>query len=325
MLVKRKSERDKTKYLSYDKLREFVRNKKLRTKNDYVSYLSNYCEYEGYIVPYNPSTFYSKDIWEGWSIFLRDEIYKKNYNNTYYSYTECKEEIKKYCFTSKNDFNKRIKEIIKENIRIPYSPNTIYKDEWEGWIIFLNTDNDIEQINDLVDFDSAKKYAHSLNLKLSKQWELIKFGDLPIGMTKKPNILYKDKGWKDWYDFLGIDRKTNMSYGELLISTYLDNNNIKYLYDKGLKDCKSPKSKLRFDFYLPDYNICIEFDGKQHFECIEYFGGIEEFEKVKIRDRIKDDWCLVNDIKLIRFNYKQSSEEIENILNEKLILNKELN
>ena len=318
MLVKRKAERDRTKYVSYIELKQYVRQNNILSKEQYINHVSKIYIVDGKNIPYNPSTFYPKNIWEGWSIFLRDKIYKKNYNGTYYSYNECKLAVKKYNFSSKDDFLKRIKEIIKEDIRIPYSPYTIYKNDWEGWIEFLNTDNCVEQIEDLVEFEAAKEYARSLNLKLQKQWSNISFKDLPKGMTKKPDKLYKEKGWIDWYDFLGIDKKTRMSFGELSIANIFDKNNIEYKYDKSLKDCIS-SSKLRFDFYLPKYNICIEYDGRQHFESREYFGGEEEFEKLKIRDRIKNDWCKVNDIKLIRFNYKQKIDEI------KLILKQELN
>jgi hypothetical protein len=62
----------------------------------------------------------------------------------------------------------------------------------------------------------------------------------------------------------------------------------------------------------------LEFDGIQHFVPCEIFGGEEEFKKVKIRDSIKNDWCFVNGIKLIRFNYNQKFNEIESILRSEL-------
>jgi very-short-patch-repair endonuclease len=322
--VKRKVERDKSKYLTYEDLKEYVKKNNILTKDQYINHVSTTYIVDGKNIPYNPNTFYSKEIWEGWSLFLRGVIYKKNYNGTYYSYLECKKAIIKYNFTSKDNFLKRIKDIIKEDIRIPYSPSTIYKKEWEGWIEFLDTDNYIEQIEKLVDFEIARDYARSLNLKLSKQWASIKFSDLPKGMTKKPYKLYKEKGWIDWYDFLGIDKKSNMSHGEVLISNFLDENKIKYNYNKSLKDCIS-SSKLRFDFYLTEYNICIEFDGIQHFFPCEMFGGEEEFQKLKIRDSIKNEWCSVNGIKLIRFKYNQKKDEIESLLRKELKLNKLLN
>lgn len=58
---------------------------------------------------------------------------------------------------------------------------------------------------------------------------------------------------------------------------------------------------------------CIEFDGKQHFQPMEFFGGVEAFEKIKINDKIKSDYCEDNYIDLIRIRYDQE-DDIHQIL-----------
>jgi hypothetical protein len=103
-----------------------------------------------------------------------------------------------------------------------------------------------------------------------------------------------------------------LSKGELQIKTYLDENKIKYIREKKFKGCKD-KRMLPFDFYLPKQNICIEFDGEQHFKPINYFGGITNFEHIKNRDKIKNDFCIKNNIKLIRLT-KENFHEIEKLL-----------
>ena len=50
--------------------------------------------------------------------------------------------------------------------------------------------------------------------------------------------------------------------------------------------------------------MCIEFDGRHHFKPIEYFGGVKAFEKIKINDNIKNEYCFDNNIKLLRISYK---------------------
>lgn len=62
---------------------------------------------------------------------------------------------------------------------------------------------------------------------------------------------------------------------------------------------------------MPKYNICIEYDGKQHFEPIKYFGGITKFEYQKNNDQIKDDYCSKNGIRLMRLPYTLSKEDIK--------------
>jgi len=89
------------------------------------------------------------------------------------------------------------------------------------------------------------------------------------------------------------------SSGEAIVRAYLDNNQIEYTTQKRFTDCRD-KKPLPFDFFLPDYNTCIEFDGKQHFEECE---GFTDFETVQRHDRIKTQYCEDHNIKLIRIPY----------------------
>jgi len=82
-------------------------------------------------------------------------------------------------------------------------------------------------------------------------------------------------------------------------------------------NCKN-KNPLPFDFYLPEHNICIEFDGEQHFKSISYFGGEKGFKNTQKNDLIKTSYCKENNIKLIRINYLEF-KKIEEILNKNLV------
>jgi hypothetical protein len=103
------------------------------------------------------------------------------------------------------------------------------------------------------------------------------------------------------------------SKGELRISKFLEENGIKFIYNKKFKDCKF-KNELPFDFYLPDINICIEYDGELHFKEIEKFGGKEKLKYYQNNDRIKNEYCEKNKIKIIRIKYTDF-ENIEEKLN----------
>lgn len=110
------------------------------------------------------------------------------------------------------------------------------------------------------------------------------------------------------------------SKGEKIIAKYLDKNNISYYRQHKFDDCKNI-FQLPFDFYIPKYRTCIEFDGKQHYEPADFFGGIEAFEKLKTNDRIKDDYCEDNFINIIRIRYDQM-DKIDSILNESFQIKK---
>ncbi len=98
------------------------------------------------------------------------------------------------------------------------------------------------------------------------------------------------------------------SFGERMISKYLETKKIKFVKQKKFTDCKHI-THLPFDFYLPAFNLCIEYDGIQHYKPISLFGGIEGFEKTKIRDEKKNEYCKNNNIKLIRISYQDNIEE----------------
>ena len=103
------------------------------------------------------------------------------------------------------------------------------------------------------------------------------------------------------------------SVGEKLIQSILDDNHITYTYNYRFNNCRNI-SPLPFDFYLHDYNVCIEYDGIQHFKPIEYFGGEEAFQKRQLNDKIKTEYCIDNHITLIRLPYTLSEDEIKNIV-----------
>jgi predicted nucleic acid-binding Zn-ribbon protein len=81
----------------------------------------------------------------------------------------------------------------------------------------------------------------------------------------------------------------------------LTKNNIKFEYQKRFKWL----GRQSLDFYLPDYNIAIECQGKQHFEPVEYFGGEKAFKIQKERDKRKLKLCYDNNINLIYITYKE--------------------
>ena len=112
------------------------------------------------------------------------------------------------------------------------------------------------------------------------------------------------------------------SKGEKIIEKYLSENKIKYIRQYRFDDCKYER-KLPFDFYLPNNNIVIEYDGELHYKSVDFFGGDEHYNKTLIRDKIKDKYCFENGIKLIRIPYWELTN-IETILENNLNINKNI-
>ncbi|HFD2052073.1 TPA: hypothetical protein ACF2DE_002804 [Clostridium perfringens] len=104
----------------------------------------------------------------------------------------------------------------------------------------------------------------------------------------------------------------NESRGERVIRLYLESNNIEFKQEYRFVDCRH-KRELPFDFYIPQYNLCIEFDGIQHYKTSNFFGGEIVFKNTKIRDRIKNKYCKENRINLLRIPYYKL-DNVGNIL-----------
>ena len=137
-----------------------------------------------------------------------------------------------------------------------------------------------------------------------------------INTTTKVKIICKHHGifeQKPKHHIYGCGcQKCLESNGEKEIIKYLNNNKIDYIKQKSFDNCRNIK-ELPFDFYLPFYNCCIEFDGEQHYKPINYFGGEKSFILRQKRDNIKTNYCKSNNINLLRISYK---ENVENKLNE---------
>jgi hypothetical protein len=101
------------------------------------------------------------------------------------------------------------------------------------------------------------------------------------------------------------------SKGEVAIASWLAESNISYSPEHTFVDCRNPATgrKLPFDFYLPEYNTCIEFHGKQHYEPVKFSGttttdcAMANLKSSQIRDSIKEQYCKQNNIRLIIIPY----------------------
>ena len=92
------------------------------------------------------------------------------------------------------------------------------------------------------------------------------------------------------------------SKGEALLRNILDNLNISFISQKKFDNFVAPSGRFyQFDFYLPDYHCCIEYDGEQHYTG--WRGNKDSLEHIKKNDAIKDIFCLENNLILVRIPY----------------------
>ncbi len=104
------------------------------------------------------------------------------------------------------------------------------------------------------------------------------------------------------------------SCSENLVKKFLDKKKIEYAQQKTFVDCINPETrrKLKYDYYIPELKLLVEYDGELHYEAREHFGGAKTLELVRFRDKIKNDYASLNDINLLRVPFfdKNKMEEI---------------
>lgn len=197
-----------------------------------------------------------------------------------------------------------------------------------------NKDNNHEY--EAIVYDKTKKYSQlgcpicfgqkvilsnclaTTHPEIAKKWHPTK--NLPI----TPSDVTKGSGKRIWWKcdnnhewitpicdlVYGIEDGGNgcplclSSNGESRIKTILEEWGIEYESQKTFENCKSVK-KLRFDIFLPKYNVLIEYDGVQHFKPIKFFGGIKRFNDLKEKDEIKNNYANEKNILLLRIPYSK--------------------
>lgn len=123
-------------------------------------------------------------------------------------------------------------------------------------------------------------------------------------------------------------KRFKFSKGEKQIEKVLTDLNIRYLPQYTFEDCKD-KCRLPFDYFLPDENKCIEYDGQHHYYPVQFNGisydeATQNFLITNSHDEIKNKYCKNNNIDLLRipyYDFKKIETLITNFLEIKLIIN----
>ena len=126
--------------------------------------------------------------------------------------------------------------------------------------------------------------------------------------------------WKRIFSSMNVNYACpacSFSKGEKKIYKMLRYINIDFISQKEFSDCKY-KENLPFDFYLPEFNLCIEYQGEQHYKPVDFKGEGKNIAKSnfivqKKRDRIKARYCKDNNIPLLIIPYTEF-ERIEEII-----------
>ena len=97
--------------------------------------------------------------------------------------------------------------------------------------------------------------------------------------------------------------------GETQVSEFLKAHNIEFQTQYPIEYEGNIKGFTYIDFYLPQHNMFIEYNGMQHYIPVEHFGGELKFQQQKKRDQYVRNYCVKNNIQLLEIKYGTNIED----------------
>ena len=190
-------------YLDFEEAKKIVHKLKLKNWNDWLNYLKS--ESFNIELPKNPSEIYKNIGWINFGDWLgTNEISK--HKREYLNFTEARKYVQSLKLKNTTDWRLFCKTENKP-LNIPSNPNKVYS-EWIDFSDWLGTNRISNNKRTFLNFDEAKTYCSNLGLKNEKEWRIYKKENtLPKNIPSKPEIIYKDKGWKGFVNFLSKEEK----------------------------------------------------------------------------------------------------------------------
>lgn len=185
-------------FLTYIKAREFAINLGLNGEIEWRDYCKSGEKPND--IPFAPNSVYKNDGWINWGHWLGSKFQKGKWR----PFQESKEFIKSLNLKRQTEWIEYCRSGNKP-IDIPATPHLIYKDRgWKNMGDWIGTGYIACSKREYKSFKEARKFVRNLRLKNVKEWEeYSKSGKNPIDIPAHPPRVYKNKGWTNWYDFLG--------------------------------------------------------------------------------------------------------------------------
>lgn len=213
--------------LLFDEARQKARDFGFKNERDYRS---RYKNIPG--LPGDPRVFYKKKGWSSWADFLGIELELRQKTEQILPFKEAKEKATSLGFKDGSDYFSRYKDFP----GLPGNPDQHYRDKgWKSWGDFLGTGKEIQKSEQILPFEEARQKARSFGFKGVVDYSL-RYKNIP-GLPSLPRDFYKNKGWKDWIDFLGIERIRQKS--EQLLSFEEARQKVRNFDFKGVGDYQS--------------------------------------------------------------------------------------
>jgi len=188
-------------YRPFEKARKFARKLGFTKRDDWTDYAKSGKRPTD--IPARPDNTYKKEgTWTSWEDFLG---YAPKAKRKLRPFAQARKFVHSLELKSQDEWKAYIKSGKLPN-DIPRAPSSVrqYKEEWKSMPDWLGNDNVATQLMQYRPFEKARKFVHKLKLKDTKKWRAYcGSGKLPRDIPSNPDKVYKNKGWKDFGDWLG--------------------------------------------------------------------------------------------------------------------------
>ena len=213
MILRLKMEKE-MKYLSFEEGTAYVRSQNLDNTRAWKKWSNGTLYGKGRrpdFIPSNPDIVYRNDGWTNWSDWIGENI-----EIDYLPFEEARDFTRSLNLSNTEQWQRyyqgKIKGLEKPDI-IPWNPQKIYADKWNGIKDWLGTN--------WREFNESREFVRNLGLNGQIEWRLYCKNELdgyeskPFDIPAAPSTVYEDKGWIDYADWLGTDRKRRTNHGEV--------------------------------------------------------------------------------------------------------------
>ena len=271
-------------YPTYEEAKNAVRKLGIKSNTAYKKY-----HYNDPRLPYSPQIIYKNKGWISFHEFLGISPAKK-----YQTYIEAKNAVLKLNIRSEKEYRLRYK----EDDRLPSTPSRFYKDK--GWIDNYDFFNK-KRPDYYATYNEAIKAIRKLSIKSRKEYDK-RYKDDQF-LPSNPEDIYKGIGWIDYFNFLGIKRRSyyeTYEEAQMVIKQIGIRSRKEYIEQKRYKeDSKLPSNPSKYykakgwtkwdEFFVKHY---IKYEEAK--DATKKLGIKSKAEYVKYK-RYKEDLLLPSD------------------------------
>jgi superfamily II DNA or RNA helicase len=193
-------------WMGFEEAREYVRNQKIKSYNDWMVYCKSSKKPTN--IPKTPGQVYINNGWVSmgdWLGTFRVSTHKMEYKE----FEEARNFVRNLKFKTISEW-KVYCDSGEKPIDIPSHPITVYKNKgFVSYIDWLGTNKISNSERKYENYNNARNFVHSLNLKTEEEWKEYHKKNKPINIPSKPYRFYKDNGWIGMGDWLGTGRIAN--------------------------------------------------------------------------------------------------------------------